>query len=62
MRDLRDLFYDLFVGFLIVWIVICVFFIPPFMFKSWLAARDCRLLNQTECVWQMVPVMEKKHE
>ena len=59
---MRYFLCDVFVGALIVCIVLYALFISPLMLRSWLNERDCRLINQTECEWQMVPVMEKEHE
>jgi len=57
---MRYFLCDVFVGALIVCIVLYALFISPLMLRSWLNERDCRLINQTECEWQMVPVMEKE--
>jgi len=40
---------------LIVYCGICGLIAPVLGYQSWLEKRDCELVSQAECAWQMMP-------
>lgn len=42
-------------GTVILLTALCLILVPWFLWSSYLLKRDCELINQVECHWQMLP-------
>lgn len=40
---------------LVLYCAVCGLSAPAIGYALWLEKRDCELLNQTKCAWQMLP-------
>ena len=52
---MSDGFGSLMAVLFIVYFGICGLIAPVLGYQSWLEKRDCELVNQAECAWQMMP-------